>query len=467
MSDITPTDKQPPSATVLKLPEEALGRKDGIRQHRKCFAACALISLCSFQYGFDFGMIGGLQAMVGFLQVFGHRAPDLPLGWNISTQRQQLISSLMMIGGLVSCLLTGPIAAVAFLGPASGIWTSAGGLVGTIVDNSTEAIDGRQAYMIPMSFMYIIPAIISIGLFFIPESPRWLLQHARGDQARAALRWLRPYGEAELEAEFCDMQDALKAHAEAEKGAAFMDMFKNPVNRRRTALAVCVVLVQNTSGAFYMISYGTYFFANAGLGKPFQDSCITAAVGIVAVLVNSAVITHVGRRRVFLPCGLLLCGLTQLLIAVVYTVDPGTESTGRAIVGLAVIYIFGYYGMIITYSLISAGELPSQQLRSYTFGLATAVGFLGAWVSTFTTPYFINPESLNWGPKYGYLWAPLCVISAAWVYFFLPEVKGRRLEEIDEMFEARLPAKKFRNYVCVGRRGGASSEGKVANVKGK
>lgn len=222
----------------------------------------------------------------------------------------------MMIGGLVSCLLTGPIAAVAFLGRketlwiasflfivanvimmatssigglyvgrlllgvANGlyvtfsqlyvqecsparyrgllisclqIWTSAGGLVGTIVDNSTEAIDGRQAYMIPMSFMYIIPAIISIGLFFIPESPRWLLQHARGDQARAALRWLRPYGEAELEAEFCDMQDALKAHAEAEKGAAFMDMFKNPVNRRRTALAVCVVLVQNTSGAFYMI----------------------------------------------------------------------------------------------------------------------------------------------------------------------------------------------------------------------
>lgn len=38
----------------------------------------------------------------------------------------------------------------------------------------------------------------------------------------------------------------------------------------------------------------------------------------------------------------------------------------------------------------------------------------------------------------------------AWVYFYLPEIKNRTLEEIDEMFEARLPARKFRKYVCTG-----------------
>lgn len=38
-----------------------------------------------------------------------------------------------------------------------------------------------------------------------------------------------------------------------------------------------------------------------------------------------------------------------------------------------------------------------------------------------------------------------------WVYFYLPEIKNRTLEEIDEMFEARLPARKFRKYVCTGR----------------
>lgn len=51
----------------------------------------------------------------------------------------------------------------------------------------------------------------------------------------------------------------------------------------------------------------------------------------------------------------------------------------------------------------------------------------------------------------GWIWAPSCFITVVWVYFYLPEIKNRTLEEIDEMFEARLPARKFRKYVCTGR----------------
>lgn len=43
--------------------------KDTIRAHWKCLAACTLVSMCPFQYGIDFGVIGGLQAMPGFLEV--------------------------------------------------------------------------------------------------------------------------------------------------------------------------------------------------------------------------------------------------------------------------------------------------------------------------------------------------------------------------------------------------------------
>lgn len=89
--------------------------------------------------------------------------------------------------------------------------------------------------------------------------------------------------------------------------------------------------------------------------------------------------------------------------------------------------------MIAVYAWLAGGEIPSQRLRSYTFGLAAAVGFLAAWLTTFTAPYFINPDSLNWGPKYGYIWFPSAIIAAVWVYFFLPELKGRTLEEVDEM----------------------------------
>lgn len=80
----------------------------------------------------------------------------------------------------------------------------------------------------------------------------------------------------------------------------------------------------------------------ANIGNSFENSCILVAVGVIAILINSAVVTHIGRRRVFLVVGLFICGLSQLLTAVVYTVNPGTKSTGRAIVGLAVVYILGY-----------------------------------------------------------------------------------------------------------------------------
>jgi MFS transporter, SP family, sugar:H+ symporter len=193
-------------------------------------------------------------------------------------------------------------------------------------------------------------------------------------------------------------------------------------------------------------------------------------VGVVVILINSAIITKYGRRRVFLTTGMTICGFTQLVVAIVYDKNgPGT-STGKAIVGLSVIYIVGYNGLVATYAWLCAGEFPSQRLRSYTFGLAASIGFLGAWLATFTAPYFINPDSLNWGPKYGYIWFPSCLLGALWTWLYLPEVQNRTFEEIDEMvrthmkprtkfdhcltlmpqFEARLPARKFRGYKCVG-----------------
>lgn len=130
--------------------------------------------------------------------------------------------------------------------------------------------------------------------------------------------------------------------------------------------------------------------------------------------------------------------------------------------------------MVAPYAWATGGEIPSQRLRSHTFGLAAAVGFRGAWVTAFTAPYFINPQSLNWGPRYGYIWLPWCILATVWVYFCLPEVFGRTLEGIDEMavslvapivdgmcyglltrilcvlFAATVPARKFKGYRCVG-----------------
>ncbi|KAI1824074.1 MFS monosaccharide transporter-like protein [Xylaria intraflava] len=464
-----------------------------MREHWKGMLILSLVSLSSFQYGLDFGVIGGLQAMIGFLKVFGQRDPSSPIGWNISAERQQLISSLMVLGAFVSsstagftakyfgrkvslwmaCVgvfistalmqattsINGIYAGRLILGLANGLllthsqlyiqecspghyrgfgisifsfWITIGSLIGTVVDNFAAKIDGRNAYIIPLGIVHIVPLILTIGLFFVPESPRWLATQGKMDEAERALRRLRPRRWS-VSREMDEINVSLSGEAGVQSSVGYRTLFENPIDRRRTILCVLALSIQAASGSIFVISYGTYFFEMANIGDPFGNACILTAVGVAALLINMSMITKFGRRRVMMIAGAVLCGLAQLGMAIVYTVEPGTQRTGKTIIGLSVVYIVAYNAMLATYAWLSGGELASQRLRSHTFGLATAVGFFGAWLITFTTPYFINPSSLGWGPKYGYIWAGSCAISAAWIWLYLPEVQGRTLEEVDEM----------------------------------
>ena len=80
----------------------------------------------------------------------------------------------------------------------------------------------------------------------------------------------------------------------------------------------------------------------ANVGNPFMNSCILISVGVVAIFINLGVMVRYGRRRIFLTWGLIICGFCQLIIALVYQKNPGTNATGKVIVAVSVIYIFVY-----------------------------------------------------------------------------------------------------------------------------
>lgn len=201
--------------------------------NRKCLLICCAVATANMQYGFDSAAVGALQAMPGFLKVFGYPDPTAALGYGIDSTVQQLITSLLTLGSFLSSLFAGAFAtwlgrrqglwvacalnAVAcaiqiattnkgvlyfgrlLLGFANGFlvtfsnvytaeaspahlrgvmvalfayWVNIGSIVGSVVDNYTATRLDRGSYQIPIGCLYIVPAFLGVALFFVPESPR-------------------------------------------------------------------------------------------------------------------------------------------------------------------------------------------------------------------------------------------------------------------------------------------------------
>ncbi|EXJ68167.1 uncharacterized protein A1O5_08782 [Cladophialophora psammophila CBS 110553] len=488
---------------------ELVSTKAKFFHHYRAFFYCGLVSLGGFQLGLDLGAIAGFQAMPGFLMIFGFPSKTSALGWGIDPTVQQLISSLMLLGSFVACLCIGIMGKylsrkwVIFVGccinhlavvlmivakdlatlyagrivmglsvgildvlpqlyihecapamqrgsllGAFNVFVSIGLLIGSIVDNYTSTIMSRNAFRIPLYTFFVVPVMLMVVLPFIPETPRWLIEHNKPDQARKALGRLRNKDTSPqlLEAEMQEIATSFEAENTLTGNVALFDCFRK-TNLRRTLLSVALMTCLTGSGAVFILVYGTYFFAIAGQTNAFAESVGMTAAGLAATLFSMWLITRIGRR-VILMIGFAAQAISMLIVAVVFQHLSTSATGGRVLVAFTIIYLFFYNMCIAPYLYLCAGEIPTQRLRGYTLGMAIGISFAWNWVATFTAPYFLNPLDLNWSGKYGYIWFASNVIILIFVYFVVPETKDRTLEEIDEMFDEKIGARKFRNYKC-------------------
>ncbi|GAW19266.1 hypothetical protein ANO14919_087520 [Xylariales sp. No.14919] len=326
---------------------------------------------------------------------------------------------------------------------------SIGSIVGATVDYGAHDIESRRAYQIPLAIFFVAPTIQSVALFFFPESPRWLSVQGREADAEVALRRLRNSGieEAELRAEFNEIMQSTREQVEGNKKALFLEMWRG-TNLRRTLLSISVVCFHSANGSSWANIYTTYYLTIAGVSNPFGFSVLMTGIGLVAAIVSSLFVRFIDRRAIMI-IGASVCGLAQLAQAIAWTISPGSAEAGQVVVAFNGLFMF-FYVAYAPFAWLLGGEYPNSALRGYCFGIATALNFLGNFLGTLTAPYFINPASLDWGPRYGYIWFVSNLIVAIFAYLFLPETRDRTLEEIHEMFAHRVPARRFKTYVCVG-----------------
>lgn len=135
-----------------------------------------------------------------------------------------------------------------------------------------------------------------------------------------------------------------------------------------------------------LTDYGTYMFQMAGIQKPFEQSIGLAASALGFSILNALMITRMGYRRQWLVTGLLICAICNVVMAAAYTAAPGSRASGIVTITMFHVFNMGYIGMVLTFSRLTCGELPSQRLRALTLGLAFGVASFGEWVSSFIAP---------------------------------------------------------------------------------
>ncbi|KAM5347442.1 hypothetical protein ACJ41O_010447 [Fusarium nematophilum] len=349
--------------------------------------------------------------------------------------------SAIYMGESAPAILRGPVIGMVML------QVSFGALIGILVDNYTQVYLSRISYQIPLAVMFAIPVLISIGLFFLPETPRYYVSKGQYDNAARAIRKLRGVtDELQIREAVEVMKSSWIAETDMNSSVHLLDAFRGP-DLRRTLLSIAASVGQTASGIIFISAFSVYFFVQAQIGSPFRWVIISLAIGLTGNMLSFLALRFIPRRHLLFTTSLLNCA-AMLGMAIVYTVSsPGSASAGKVLVSLSIIFTWVYsvgQGPVL-WALET--EVPSQRLRSQTVGLAQGVNFVFGWLSSYCTPYFINPESLNWGPKYCYIWGGSNLILAVFVFLFVPETKGRSLEQLDELFEKRVPARRFSSYV--------------------
>jgi MFS transporter, SP family, sugar:H+ symporter len=149
-----------------------------------------------------------------------------------------------------------------------------------------------------------------------------------------------------------------------------------------------------------------------------------------------------GRRNIiFIGCTIQAGGMLTMG-GLGTTTDPSI-SIRTGIVACMIIMVFGFCVGWAPVSHVLSAELPSQRLRDITYRSASLVNIATQFTVAFTMPYLLNKPYAALGSRVGFIYGSIAVMSMVFVFFCVPECKGRTLEEIDLLFESKTPLRKF------------------------
>ncbi|KAK4235189.1 general substrate transporter [Achaetomium macrosporum] len=303
------------------------------------------------------------------------------------------------------------------------------------------------AYKAPFALQWLWPVIILAGLPFAPESPYWLIRQGRKSDARQALVKLSSStNPPDIDQVLLGIEQTDLLEQELEAMSSYLDCLKG-VSLVRTEISVMVYLIQ-VIGGNPLIGYANYFFEQAGLDSSdaFHMGVGNTALGFVGTVISWPLMNYFGfGRRTIYSAGLALMTLLLFVIGFL-SIPAGNRGAIWAMATLMDVWTFVYQMTVGPICFVIISEISATRLRTKTIAIATAVQAAATIVTTVAMPYMLNADEANWGGKAGFLFGGISFMCFVWCYFRLPESRGRTFEELDILFERKVPARQFKDY---------------------
>ncbi|KAK7883467.1 hypothetical protein LTR67_011217 [Exophiala xenobiotica] len=299
----------------------------------------------------------------------------------------------------------------------------------------TESYQWRLQFV----FLTFSNVVLLVSVFFLPESPRWLVDHDRHDEAWEVLKKLHKSKEdPEGKLVHAEMLQ-IRAQVEAERSlpSSWMYILRTPHLRKRALISYRTWLLGQSTGIVAITQLLPTIFASLGVDLVLQLglSVVFSTISFAGAFINMFLIDRIGRVRL-LAIGGITSSCVLLIEAILQKYYLGTANTVglKAAVGIVFVFIVGYSLTIEGAVYVYVTEIWPTHLRSKGATIGFASFFLNS--IAYTSPASLAFKNIGW--KYYLVFFAMGLVTSALALTFFPETKGLTLEEINTKFGDRV-----------------------------
>ncbi|KAJ4477179.1 hypothetical protein J3R30DRAFT_3291440 [Lentinula aciculospora] len=371
-----------------------------------------------------------------------------------STTIQMFIAARVLIGfGLTFCLNAAPLLLIELCYPTQrGKITSLynttwyfGSIIAAWVCFATfkQREGSMWTWRIPTLVQAAAPILQVCLVWFIPESPRYLVSKGYEGQAARVLTKYHANGGSEHDAlvvfELAQIRHAIRMEQAINKSTSYLSLFATQGNRKRMKIIIAIAIFSQWSGNGLVSYYINLVLDGVGFTSTETKAAINGGLQIFNLLVgfsSAMLIDLVGRRSLFIVSnsGMLLAFGLWTVTEALFNALHETAAAKATIPLIFLYYLFydiAYTPMLVAYTL----EILPYKIRAKGFAVMNFTVYVTTIFNQFANPIAI--ERLGWW--YYIVYCGLLIIELVFVVSFIVETRGRTLEETAALFDGEQP----------------------------